>query len=306
MIKLSRELKTGLVAILAIVLLLWGYNYLKGQNILSKTDSVYYVMFDNVEGLDESSDVTVNGHKIGSVLDIEFDGKSQGGLRVKFDITEDFQFSKNDEILLYSSSMLGSKDLKIIPTYDGDYAPEGYLMQGTVEEDLVTALTNRIAPLEENLNMTLNNMNETFVKINDILGDETRDDIKSSIASLEQTMNQLEVITAESGALSETLNNTEELTAELNTFSKELNEIDLDSLTLKINKSLTEINTLLTQINSGEGSLGKIIYDPALYDNLTGATEELERLLIEIKEHPKRFVHFSLFGKKDDADQEID
>lgn len=304
MIKLSRELKTGLIALVAIAMLIWGFNYLKGQNILSKSTAVYYVMFDNVEGLDESSDVTVNGHTVGSVLDIEFDGKSEGGLRVSFNITEDFEFSRNSRIIMYSASMLGSKDLKIIPAYDGDIAPEGYLMQGEIEEDLVTALTNRIAPIEENLNETLANMNETFIRINDVLGEDTRQDLKSSMTALRKTLTQLEDMTSETSDLAVVLENTASLTSELNEFSAGLNELNLDSLNIKLDQSLTEINTLVTQINSGEGTVGKLMYDQQLYDNLTDATKELELLLNEINENPKRFVHFSIFGKKDKSKTE--
>ena len=306
MIKLTRELKTGVVAIVAIAMLIWGYNFLKGQNILVQGSEVYYVMFDNVEGLDESSDVTVNGHKVGSVLDITFQGKSHGGLKVTFDISEDFDLSKNDEILMYSSSMLGSKDLKIIPVYDGDTAPADYLFQGYEEEDLITALTKRIAPIEESLSTTLASMNETFTKLNDVMDDQTRDKIKGSVAELNQTLVQVKQMTAQGSSLDKSLQNVEVLSGELTEFSSSLNELDLQALNASLTQNLDQINKVLVQLEHGQGTAGKLLNDPELYNNLSNATKELEELLRDVKENPKRFVHFSVFGKKSDPYTDLD
>jgi phospholipid/cholesterol/gamma-HCH transport system substrate-binding protein len=303
MIKFSRELKTGLVGIIAVALGFWGYNFLMGMDILDSVSDTYYVRFDNVEGLDESSDVTINGHKIGGILDIKFDG-SEDGLLVKFNVTEDFHFSPNSEIFMYSSSMLGSKDLKIIPAQDGLIADSETIFKGQQEEDLITALTNRIAPIEENLDQTLTTMNTTFERINSILDEQMESDLKGSVASMNRTMHQVEEMTKPGSSLYNTLEEIESLSKELNTLSQTLNELEIKQLVERFDRSLAEINLILAKMNNGEGTIGLLLEDEALYRNLESATEELNALLKEVREHPKRFVHFSLFGKKEEAYQE--
>jgi phospholipid/cholesterol/gamma-HCH transport system substrate-binding protein len=306
MIKLTREFKTGLVAIFAIAVLIWGFNFLKGQNIFDRASNSYFVMFDNVEGLSESSDVTINGLKVGSVLGISYDPETNKGLKVQFTITEDMNLFQGSEVLMYAPSLLGSKSLKIIPVFSGELAGQGYVFSGSEEKDLISSLSSQIGSIETNLNTTLKSVNTTFENINVILDDETQSNLKESIANLNKSMAQLNSITSENGQLQGVLANAETMTAELSKFGENLNTLDLELISTKLNTSLDEVNNLLLQMESGEGTLGQLLYDDALYENLTAASEELEELLRNVKENPKRFVHFSLFGKKEKSYVEND
>jgi phospholipid/cholesterol/gamma-HCH transport system substrate-binding protein len=306
MIKLTREFKTGLVAIFAIAVLIWGFNFLKGQNIFDRASNSYFVMFDNVEGLSESSDVTINGLKVGSVLGISYDPETNKGLKVQFTITEDMNLFQGSEVLMYAPSLLGSKSLKIIPVFSGELADQGYVFSGSEEKDLISSLSSQIGSIETNLNTTLKSVNTTFENINVILDDETQSNLKESIANLNKSMAQLNSITSENGQLQGVLANAETMTAELSKFGENLNTLDLELISTKLNTSLDEVNNLLLQMESGEGTLGQLLYDDALYENLTAASEELEELLRNVKENPKRFVHFSLFGKKEKSYVEND
>jgi phospholipid/cholesterol/gamma-HCH transport system substrate-binding protein len=138
------------------------------------------------------------------------------------------------------------------------------------------------------------------------LDDETQSNLKESIANLNKSMAQLNSITSENGQLQGVLENAETMTAELSKFGENLNTLDLELISTKLNTSLDEVNNLLLQMESGEGTLGQLLYDDALYENLTAASEELEELLRNVKENPKRFVHFSLFGKKEKSYVEND
>jgi phospholipid/cholesterol/gamma-HCH transport system substrate-binding protein len=303
---LTREFKTGLVAIFAIAVLIWGFNFLKGQNIFDRASNSYFVMFDNVEGLSESSDVTINGLKVGSVLGISYDPETNKGLKVQFTITEDMNLFQGSEVLMYAPSLLGSKSLKIIPVFSGELAGQGYVFSGSEEKDLISSLSSQIGSIETNLNTTLKSVNTTFENINVILDDETQSNLKESIANLNKSMAQLNSITSENGQLQGVLENAETMTAELSKFGENLNTLDLELISTKLNTSLDEVNNLLLQMESGEGTLGQLLYDDALYENLTAASEELEELLRNVKENPKRFVHFSLFGKKEKSYVEND
>jgi phospholipid/cholesterol/gamma-HCH transport system substrate-binding protein len=303
---LTREFKTGLVAIFAIAVLIWGFNFLKGQNIFDRASNSYFVMFDNVEGLSESSDVTINGLKVGSVLGISYDPETNKGLKVQFTITEDMNLFQGSEVLMYAPSLLGSKSLKIIPVFSGELAGQGYVFSGSEEKDLISSLSSQIGSIETNLNTTLKSVNTTFENINVILDDETQSNLKESIANLNKSMAQLNSITSENGQLQGVLANAETMTAELSKFGENLNTLNLELISTKLNTSLDEVNNLLLQMESGEGTLGQLLYDDALYENLTAASEELEELLRNVKENPKRFVHFSLFGKKEKSYVEND
>ncbi len=299
MIKVTREFKTGVVAIFAIAVFIWGFNFLKGQNIFDRGSNSYFVMFDNVEGLSESSDVTINGLKVGSVLGISYDPKINKSLKVQFTITEDMDLYQDSEVLMYAPSLLGSKSLKIVPVYSGELAEQDFVFTGREEQDLISSLTSQFDSIESNLNSALQSVNTTFENINGILDEETQNNLKESIANLNTSLANLNSITNENGQLQSVLSNAEAMTTELTEFGENLNTVDLELISQKLNTSLDEVNNLLIQIESGEGTLGQLLYDDELYKNLTAASQELEELLRNVKENPKRFVHFSLFGKKE-------
>ena len=140
--KISRELKTGIVAILIIAASIWGYNFLKGQNLFNTSPRTYFAEFNNVQSLNTASLVTVNGMKVGKVIEITFNKNvnRRGQLIVEFGVENDFEFSKNSIAKIYSASLMGGKSLAIVPSYEGENALSGAFLKGEVETDIFASV----------------------------------------------------------------------------------------------------------------------------------------------------------------------
>ena len=310
--KISKELKTGIIAIIAITVLIWGYNFLKKQNIFEK-ERIYYTTFNNVQGLGNSSKVTLNGLQIGNILDINFDKKKKGTFIVKFNITKDITFSKNSiaKIIPPTISGMGSAELAIIPDFNGDPAKNGAYLPGQVAPGLMDTLSKKIDPLNQRLNSVLENTDKLLVNLNNTLEPNTQQNIKSAIANLNTTLNHFKNISKNFDALllenktkfNSILANADATGKSMATITGKMEKANLtknlQSSMVKLDASLKSFNSILTKVDKGEGSIGMLLKDKKLYNNLEKASKEMEELLHEMKLHPKRFVHFSLFGKKD-------
>lgn len=312
--KLSRELKTGIVFISALALLIWGINFMKGRNLFNGSIPTYLSEYNNVQGLTTASKVTINGFQVGKVQSITFnpDPNKKGQLIVSFSMLDkEFEFSKNSIAKIYSDGLMGGKALAIIPSYEGEKAVSGDFLKGVIESDMFASVGEKLTPLSSKVESMIVKADSLLLGINAILDTPTRRHIKSSIAELDQTMVEFKHISKNINAmlaqnketLSATLTNAKELTTKLSTLTdslnKELQEAELAKTVKELQGTIAGINTVVANLDKGEGSLGKLLKDDTMYTNLTNASKELEELLREMKEHPKRFVHFSLFGKKD-------
>lgn len=310
--KISKELKTGIIAIIAIVILIWGYNFLKKQNLFEK-ELVYYTKFSNVQGLSNSSKVTLNGLQIGNILDISFDKKDKGNFIVKFNITKDIPFSKNSiaKIIPPTISGMGAAELTIIADFNEPYAENGSYLPGEVAPGLMDTLSKKIDPLNQRLNAVLDNTDKLLVNLNNTLEPTTQANIKSAIANLNVTLSHFKTISKNFSILiaenktkfDNILTNADATSKSMAKITSDLEKADLTKnlkgTITKLEESLDNFNTILAKVNKGEGSMGMLLKDKGLYQNLENASKEMEELLREMKLHPKRFVHFSLFGKKD-------
>lgn len=303
--KISREVKTGILALVAIFLLIYGYSFLKGSNIF-KTSRTFYVLYNNVEGLPISAPVTINGFTIGNVKKIDFIN-NEGTLIVTFDLNRDFQFSKTSTIRIYSTSLIGGKALAIIPnSQTTNLAKTGDTLYGEIEKGMMETVTGNLKPLEKRIYAALDGLDELLINVNSILDDKTKYNLKEAVSNLNTTMASFkntsatldELLSVNKTKLNQTFSNLEMTSENFAKFSDSLAQVDIQKLTASLEETIENFNSVMSKIENGEGSIGKLINDDELYNNLEGASEELEELLKDLKENPKRYMHFSVFGKK--------
>ncbi|MEM7085006.1 MAG: MlaD family protein [Bacteroidota bacterium] len=303
--KLSREVKTGILVISGILLFIFGYNFLKNSDLF-ETDRIFYVNYENVAGLAQSAPVTINGLEVGQVKNIEFADKN-GGLLVTFSVEKDFDFSKNSTVLIYSSGFIGGNNLGIIPANDGGAtAQSGDTLQGDIQAGMIDGIMDKFVPLEKSLEHTLARLDTVLVGISDVMDEDTKKNLRSSISNLNQTMSSFNGVARDMKSLlstnKEKLNNTmSNLDVTAQNFAKlsdSLAQLQTGELVRNMETTISKLNSIAEGIDNGEGSVGKLLKDDELYDNLTGASKQLEQLLEDMKLNPKRYVHFSLFGKR--------
>jgi len=309
MIKISREFKTGIVVIVVVALFFWGFNYLKGYNLFDGPANSYFTEYNNVQGLNTASAVTINGKEVGKVVDIIFNQSpdKKGQLIVEFSVENDFSFSKRSIAKIYSASLMGGKSLAIIPSYEGDKAVPGDYLNGEIESDMFSSVGEKLNPLQAKLESVIVSADSLLVHVNSVIDEESRKHIKGTIEKLHGTMANLEKMTENADLiivenrqkLKISINNVEKITDNFSKLSDTLANANIGSLVRKIEYTIDNLHGLTEGINNGQGTIGKLMKDDAVYTNLTNATKELEELLRDVKLHPKRFVHFSLFGKKE-------
>lgn len=307
--KLSREIKIGIVAIITMAFLIWGVNFLKGINIFKSSDT-YYSMYDNIDGLIESGIVYLRGFKIGNVSEIKFDSRGSGQIVVKYSIKERVKIPENSVFLIYSSSMLsGIKDIKLILGDGSKYFQSG----DTVPGDLDRGLETIIDPIREQTMVTISKIDTIIGSLAQILNGEKVAEIQKTIGHIDNVSESLDRNLSEGGALDKSFSNLASITENLKQSNEELKEIisnfrdvsdsisnsQLKSAIENANATLQSTSQMLARVEAGEGTLGKLVNNDSLYLNLKNVTESLDLLLNDLREHPKRYVHFSLFGKKE-------
>jgi phospholipid/cholesterol/gamma-HCH transport system substrate-binding protein len=308
-LKISREFKTGVVAVAVIALFIWGYNYMKGLNLFDGPLKTYKTVYNNVQGLNTASVVTINGVEVGKVVRIDFnkDPNKRGQLIVEFSVENDFEFSKNSVAKIYSASLMGGKSLAVVPSFEGEMAKPGDFLNGEIESDIFSSVTEKLNPLQAKVENVIVSADSLMTGLTDILDMESRENLKSSIAQLNTTISNFknisesvnDLIQDNEEKLGRTLSNAEMMTENLSKLSDSLVNSNLGATIKNIEATVANLNKILVSVESGEGTLGKLMKDETMYSNLTNASKELEELLKEMKLHPKRFVHFSLFGKRD-------
>ncbi|MEC4051985.1 MlaD family protein [Myroides odoratimimus] len=303
--KISREIKTAILVLGAIALFIWGYSFLKGRNIFDNSTR-FYVEYDNVEGLTTSSTVTINGLVVGKVSKIDLDNTS-GKLKVELLMTQKINISKNSVAKIYSPGLLGGKGIMIDPLFgDTNYAESGQVLKGEVVLDMTEKLTKQIEPLQLKVEEALANLNTMLASVNNIMDENTQQSLKSAMTQLDGTLagaNKLmaatnQMVAATQPKLDGTLTNLNTMSSNFASISTDLKALDIKSTFTNLDNATASMDKIMGDIQGGKGSVGKLLKDEQLYSNLEGASKELEALLRDLKEHPKRYVHFSLFGKK--------
>ena len=286
----------------------FSYNYLKGINLFEKTRT-FKVVYSKVDGLASSNPVTLNGYTIGKVQKINFNPNNTKELIVDIVIENDVQFSKSSKAELYETGLIGGKAIAIIPDYDNNImANSGDYLVGTVKPGL-TDLVNQIMPqIQLQLEEVMQNAKVVLSNINTLFDEETKESLKSSIDQFSSLTNNLSetseninnLIKENYTSITSTVDNLNKTSIKMNDISTSISEVNLNLILTNLDSTVSNLNNLTNQMSKGEGTMGRLIYDAKLFENLDNATKNLEVLIEDIKSNPKRYVHFSIFGKKSD------
>lgn len=300
--KVTKEVKTAILVILGIVFLIFGINYLKGRNLLDASN-IYYTEFE-YNALTESSPVTIKGNNVGKIKKIKYEFET-GKTRVSFTVDEGLKFSKNSKIRLYEMGLMGGNAMAIIPAEDSDFAQDGDLIQSEVERGLLDGLAGNFSDLSTGLDTTLKSADSLLIGLNAIVEDDSDKGLKSAISELNTTIKSFKtlsysfnsLIAKNEKTLTSVISNFDSISQDLASLSNDLKKAELSKTIKDLDTALLNFNALLTDLDSGEGTVGKLLKDDELYNNLEGATKELEELLRDIKLHPKRY--FRILSKKE-------
>jgi phospholipid/cholesterol/gamma-HCH transport system substrate-binding protein len=318
--KITREVKIGLLVIGALLLLIWGAHFLKGSNLL-RSGSDYYGVYSSVEGLTEGSPVNFKGFKVGSVQDINLHPKQQGVFLVSFTVNEPLQLPENSVAQIYSVDIMGSKAIQIELGNSAAMLTSGDTLATDVVGDVMDRLTLEMQPIKEKTESLLETMDTVLTQVSRVFSEDNKLALNKSIADFQRTVENLKLATdeigksiANGGQIGNSLDNVEQFTYALReqsgnlavtmenmaTLSEQLSKADIAGLVAQTDSALNGVTNMLNQVSEGEGSLGQLMNDETLYLNLTDASANLDRLLGDLRHNPDRYLHFSAvnFGKR--------
>ncbi len=306
--KFTKEVGVGILVILGTLMSIFSYNYLKGINLFENTRT-FKIVYAKVDGLSPSNPVTLNGYKIGKVQKINFNPNDTKELIVDVIIENDVKFSKTSKAELYETGLIGGKAIAIIPDYNNNViAKSGDYLIGIVKPGL-TDLVNQIMPqIQLQLEAVMQKAEIVLSNVNSLFDEKTKESLKSSIDEFGSLTNSLsetseninDFIKDNSPNLTTTINNLNATSLKMKDVSNSISEVDLNLILTNLDSTISNLNKITHKLNQGEGTVGKLLYDDGLFKNLDNATKNLEELIEDIKLNPKRYVHFSIFGKKSD------
>lgn len=303
--KLSREIKTGIIVLTGILAFVFGLNYLKSSSFFENVKT-FYAVYDHVGGLQPGTQVTINGLAVGNVNSIRF-RDSSGKLVVTFSVSNDFEFSKNSKAEIYDTGIIGGKGIQVNPVFDGaPNAQSGDTLQSSTKPGITALVQEKLTPLQMKVEGAVSHADTLLMNVNSVLDDPTKRELKQSIAGLnglissfKESAEKLNVLLdSNKGELDRSLKNMDKITTNFSKLSDSLANAGLVETVSNFKTTVERLNNILGKIEKGEGSLGKLAHDEKLYDNLAEASRQLDLLLQDFRLNPKRYVNVSVFGKK--------
>ena len=292
----TKEAKSGLVSIVSLALLYLGINYLKGVNLFKPVNH-YYVAFSNVKGVTVSSPVFVEGFKVGLVREISYDYDTTGKISVLVSLEDKMRINKGSYITVVNS-FLGGAELHIhLNTFVDDYFKSGDTIEGRMESDMMTAVQENLLPSIERMMPKLDSiLGGLQTLVNHPALTQSLAHVEQTTASLAHSSRQLDQMLAKDVPV--IVENLKGITTNFESVSGQLKALDLAGTMQAVDATLANLKLTTDKLNSADNSLGLLLNDRQLYDNLNGTMENASLLLLDLREHPKRYVHFSLFGSK--------
>jgi len=314
--KISKETKTGAIFIFGAILLIWGYSFLKGKDILSN-NRVFYAVYQNVSGLGKANPVYINGMQVGQVTHMYFDPAMNGNIIVGLTVNADFPIPKDSNAEILSTDLMGTKAVNLNLGSSTELAQDGDTLTAKLAATLSEQVEGTIGPLKKRAEDVMTNIDEILTSLNAVLSKEQVGSLKSSISHLQSTLGGADTLIQNVGGLVEyeksraaaimanlesiTSNfkdNNEKLTGiitNFNSLSNDLVKADIAGTLISVNKSMSDFSQIMEKINKGEGSMGLLINNDSLYIGLEKSSRDLNLLLEDIRLHPKKYVKLSLF-----------
>jgi phospholipid/cholesterol/gamma-HCH transport system substrate-binding protein len=310
--KISNEVKVGAIALLTIIVFIWLFNFLKGKDFLKST-AIYYSVYEKVGGLAESSPVEVNGFRVGVVQSIDFIDAQSGRLLVVFSVNKNFKLPKNTVAEIVPISLLGGMKVQFVyGNGPGTYA-EHDTIPGRLAESIIDKMQTELIPVKDKITNLLTVLDSVITSVNEVMNTDFKKNLKGTLSNLNSTSKSLDnIVGSKEKELKATLDNLNKFTQMLSDnsgkMSKTFNNLETITDTLaasdiyasvtNLKKSLEKAALLMDNMNKGKGSAGQFLTNDTLYTNMTNSLESLNVLLQDMKANPKRYVHFSIFGKK--------
>lgn len=318
--KISREVIIGIVVTIAIGCFIFGFNFLKGKNYFSN-QRTFYAVYNDIDGLVEANPLMINGFKVGIVGDIKLSSDTTKNVIVALLLDDAVKVPKNSIAKVISSDILGSKAVRLILGSGITYANDGDTLQSEQEDNLKQAVNKTIAPLQKKAEGLISSIDSVMTVVQQVFNENARQNLSKSFESIKLAITSLQItsyrldtlVVSEKTKISSILNkvniltttlanNSDKLSNAINNFSDISDSIAQSKLTSVIKNAdvaLTQVSVIMTKINKGEGTLGMLINSDSLYRKLDKSSEDLDKLLIDLRINPTRYVHVSVFGRKD-------
>ena len=303
--KISRELKTGILIITCIAIFIFGFNYLKGTSLLNN-DKVVKATYSDVEGLVIGANVTISGMNVGKVKNIDFD-ENYEKILVTFSLRNDLNFSSQSKAQLYEAGLIGGKAIAIIPIYEqGSIVKDGDVLPSEIKPGLTELVNQQIAPLQDKIEGLLTSADSLFAGVSNVMNYDTQNNLKLALEELSVSINNISrltenmnhIVTQNEQNFKGTMNNLKDTSKNLSQITDSFKKMPLASTIKNFEETSADLKTIISRLETGNGSAGKFLSDDALYNKLLGSSEALEALLNDLKANPKNYVHFSIFGRK--------
>lgn len=296
----TKSILVALSFIAALLLFIWGFNFLKGKSIL-RNQYNFYAVYENSKGLLPGDLVTINGMQVGTVSSLKFHPSQDGSIVVAFVMNKDLDVPRNTVVNL-ASSLTGSVSLELVLGDSPQLAENDDTLTSAYDNGTMGMITETLVPLKNSLQTLLNSLNDLTANLNDLLNQNLKNDINKGVSSFASSMENINAISndlhyltdKENGKLTVVVNNLETITNDFSAVSDSLKEIDYAHLVNSLENTIAEFNTLLEGINNGEGSAGRLVKEDSLYNNINATVETLQSLLEEIKANPKK-IKLSVF-----------
>ena len=299
--KLSNEIKTAILVLSGILMFIVGFSYLKSNNIFS-SDRTFFAIYDDIEGVSVGTPVTVSGFNVGSIQDISFDQNTMDIL-VKFRVENKVKFSKNSVAQIYETGLIGGKALAILPN-NGPLAQSGDTLRSSIAPGLTELVNDKLSPLQEKIESTFVSADSLLKNINNVLDVNSQNQIKESFSQLsdlavnlkESAENLNSIINSNEIKINDIVSNVDNFSSNFSSLSNSFSDVEV--IIGNLTKTSNNLNSIIDEISSGDGTFNQLIYDDYMIQSLNEASNNLNLLMEDLRLNPKRYVHFSLFGKK--------